>query len=181
MVAHAAHSLARDMNAHTRFVVMPLGGSGNHAGVQNVLAWQTGYPLAVSLAEGYPRYSPGEFTANDLLSRGEADAALVVSGDPVSQLTEVACKHLSRIPRIVLNSDGGPPLPGSSVFFRTSHFALRTTGTVFRMDGVPLPLRAVLPSTLPSDEAILRAIERRVMSEEPSSSPDDKGDGERCP
>ncbi len=180
IVAHAAHWLARDMNAHTRFVVMPLGGSGNHAGAQNVLAWQTGYPFAVSLAEGYSRYSPGEFTANDLLGGGEADAAVLVSGDPSLQLTAEARAHLSRIPRIVLSSDSNPPLPGATVLFRNSQFGIRTPGTVFRMDGVPLPLRAVLPSSLPSAEAVLRAIERRVMSEV-SSGPDATGDGERCP
>ncbi len=180
MVAHAAHSLARDMNAHARFVVMPLGGRGNHAGAQNVLAWQTGFPLAVSLAECYPRYSPGEFTANDILSRGEADAALVVSGDPSLQMTGEARAHLTRIPRIVLSSDGSPLLPGTTVLFRTSPFGIRTTGTVFRMDGVPLPLRAVLPSSLPSAEVVLRAIEHRVMSEA-ASGPDDRGDGDRCP
>jgi formylmethanofuran dehydrogenase subunit B len=179
MVAHAAHSLARDLNAYTRFVLMPLGGSGNHAGAQNVLAWQTGYPLAVSLAEGHPRYGPGEFTANDLLSRGEADAALVVSGDPLPQLTGEARAHLSRIPRIVLGSDGSPPLTGTTVLFRTALFGIRTPGTVFRMDGVPLPLQAVLPSSLPSVEDVLRAIETRVISEA-SSGPEVTGDGERC-
>ena len=39
-------------------------------GADNVLTWQTGYPFAVSLARGYPRFGPGEYTATDVLGRG---------------------------------------------------------------------------------------------------------------
>jgi formylmethanofuran dehydrogenase subunit B len=51
-----------------------------------------------------------------------------------------------------------------TVFFRTAVLGIGTTGTAYRMDGVPLPLRRVLPSPFPSDEAVLRAIEDRVRS-----------------
>ena len=60
------------MNAHARFVCVPLGGPGNATGADNVLTWQTGYPFAVNLARGYPRFGPGEYTAMDVLGRGEA-------------------------------------------------------------------------------------------------------------
>ena len=82
--AHALFTLVRDMNAHARFVCVPLGGPGNVAGADNVLTWQTGYPFAVNLARGYPRFGPGEYTAMDVLARGECDAALIVAGDPMS-------------------------------------------------------------------------------------------------
>ena len=45
LIAHAVHSLTRDMNASTRFVCMPLHpDGGNRVGAANVLAWRTGYP-----------------------------------------------------------------------------------------------------------------------------------------
>jgi formylmethanofuran dehydrogenase subunit B len=179
-VAHAVHSLIRDVNAHTRFVGMPLGGPGNEAGAHNVLAWRTGYPFAVSLVRGFPRYGPGEFTASDLLRRGEADAALIVSGDPVPRLPEEARAHLSRIPRIVLKSQGDPLIPGADVVFHTATHGISTSGTVFRMDGVPLPLRPVVASPLPSDHDVLRAIERRVGSDA-TPAPDGAREVERCP
>ena len=49
--SHALLSLARDMNAHTRFVCKPMRGHGNVTGADNVLTWRTGYPFAVNLRE----------------------------------------------------------------------------------------------------------------------------------
>lgn len=163
-VALAAHTFVRELNAHTRFVVLPLGGRGNDHGAGQVLAWQTGYPGAINLAGGFPRYGPGEFTAGTLLARGEADAALVVSGNPNECLDDPARAGLARIPLIVLGPDGGESGLTPVVGFRTPDFGSRTRGTVFRMDGVALPLRPVLSSTRPSVEDILRAIERRLAA-----------------
>ena len=74
---------------------------------------------------------------------------LIVSGEPSRRLTGDAREHLSRIPSIVLSSRRQSPDSGPTVVFRTSPFGINTAGTVFRMDGVPCRLRAVLPSSLP--------------------------------
>src|SRR5262249_28627194 len=163
-IPHAVHSLIRDLNERSRFVCMPLRGGGNLVGALNVMAWCTGYPAAVSLAGGYPRHGPGEFHADGLLGNGQADAALIVSGDPTSRLSVEARQHLERIPRIVLCSEGSSVSRNATVSFRTAVFGINTDGTVYRMDGVPLPTRAVLASSFPSEEGVLRAIERRVRS-----------------
>ena len=68
--AHALFALVRDMNAMSRFVCLPLTRMGNGTGAEAVLTWQTGYPFAVSLARGYPRFGPGEYTADAVLGRG---------------------------------------------------------------------------------------------------------------
>ncbi|MHB1558475.1 MAG: formylmethanofuran dehydrogenase subunit B [Isosphaeraceae bacterium] len=163
-VALAAHAFVRELNDRTRFVVLPLGASGNDHGAGQVLAWQTGYPGAVSLADGVPRYGPGEFTAGALLARGEADAALVVSGNPNGFLDNATRAGLARIPLVVLGSAGDEAGRAPAVVFRTPDLALRTRGTVFRMDGVALALRPVLPSMRPSAEEVLRAIECRLAT-----------------
>jgi formylmethanofuran dehydrogenase subunit B len=72
-------ALASDLNAFTHFVAKPVRGHGNVTGADNVVSWQTGFPFGVNFARGYPRFSPGEFTTVDLLTRGEADAALVIA------------------------------------------------------------------------------------------------------
>ncbi len=162
-IAQGIHSLVRELNETTRFVCQPLAvGGGNAVGARQVLAWHTGYPGPVSLAHGYPRHGHGEFAADDVLGRQEADAVLIVSGDPISTLAPSARERLSRIPQIVLTSDRDRPEPGGNVVFRTSTVGINTSGTFYRMDGVPLPLRRVLASPFPSDEDVLRAIERRV-------------------
>ena len=40
--SEALLALVRDMNAHTRFVALPMRGAGNVAGADNVVTWQTG-------------------------------------------------------------------------------------------------------------------------------------------
>jgi formylmethanofuran dehydrogenase subunit B len=164
LIARGIHSLTRDLNATTRFVGLPLSVGGNVVGARNVLAWRTGYAGAVSLAHGYPRYSPGEFNAHEIIRQREADVALIVSGDPISPLSAPAREYASRIPRIVLTRDGEQSSPGAAVVFRTAVFGINTTGTAYRMDGVPLPLRTALASPFPSDADVLRSIESRVRS-----------------
>jgi formylmethanofuran dehydrogenase subunit B len=165
LVAHAIHALVRDMNGTTRFACMPVSPHGvNLVGARNVLAWSTGYPAAVSLARSYPRHGPGEFGSVPLLRDGRVDAALIVGGETRENLPAKALEHLSRIPVIVLDTYNEDPPPDASVFFRAALFGINTTGTIYRMDGVPLPLRMVLSSAYPSDEQLLRAVERRVGS-----------------
>src|SRR5262249_48026267 len=70
-------SLVSDLNDFTRFYARRMRVQGDVTGADSVLAWQTGYPFSVNLARGYPRYNPGEFSANDLLARGEADPCVL--------------------------------------------------------------------------------------------------------
>ncbi|MEX1095844.1 MAG: formylmethanofuran dehydrogenase subunit B, partial [Planctomycetales bacterium] len=101
--SEAVLALARDMNRHARWFAKPMRGHGNVTGADNVVTWSTGYPFGVSLTRGYPRFNPGEFTTSDLLARGEADAALIVASDPMSNFSQPAREHLAKIPVIVLD------------------------------------------------------------------------------
>jgi formylmethanofuran dehydrogenase subunit B len=159
---YALLALVRDMNEHTRFVCKPMRGHGNVTGADNVVTWRTGYPFAVNLARGYPRFNPGEYTANDVLGRGEADAALIISSDPMSDFVPAAREHLERIPSIVLDPKDTPTTRVADVVFHTATYGINTPGTVYRMDDVPIPLRPAFESRLPADEHVLLAIERRV-------------------
>lgn len=155
--------LVTDLNAHTRFVVRRMRVPGDVAGADTVLCWQTGYPFSVNLARGYPRYNPGEYTANQLLERGEVDVAVLVGSEGVSRLTPAARTSLTRIPTIVLDYPAvNPPVP-AAVRFTTAIYGIHRTGTAYRMDEVPIPLRQILASPLPADHEVLDAIGRAVM------------------
>jgi len=160
--SYALLALARDMNAHTRFVCKPMRGHGNVTGADNVVTWRTGYPFAVNMARGYPRFNPGEYTTADTLGRGEADAAMIIASDPMSNFSQAAREHLARIPSIVLDPKDTPTTRAATVVFHTATYGINTAGTVYRMDDVPIPLRPAFDSPFPSDEEVLRGIERRV-------------------
>jgi formylmethanofuran dehydrogenase subunit B len=156
--------LVSELNARTRFYVRRLRGSGDVTGADNVLAWQTGYPFSVNLARGYPRYNPGEFSANDLLERGEPDVCLFVGSLGARRFTPPARTHLERIPTIVLDPPTGTTEIRSDVHFTTSVYGVHRPGTAYRMDEVPIPLRAALPARYPTDGDVLAAIARAVIT-----------------
>lgn len=155
-------ALTRDMNRHTRFVCKAIVGRSNGMGAENVLAWRTGFPFGVNLARGYPRFCPGEFTVNDVLARGEADAAMFVGRNSAADLSGAAREHLESIPLITLGHDDLPTDRRAAVAFTTARFGVNTSGTVHRIDGVPLPLRPVVESPYPSDAEVLGDIETEV-------------------
>jgi formylmethanofuran dehydrogenase subunit B len=163
----AALALVRDLNEYTRFYAKPMRGHGNVTGADNVVSWQTGFPFGVSLNRGYPRFNPGEFTTADTLARGEADAALIISSDPMGNFSQPARDHLARIPSIVLDPKETPTVRQATVAFTTATYGISAPGTVYRMDDVPLPLRPALDSPYPSDEEVLRKIEQRLREGSP--------------
>lgn len=160
--SEALLALTRDMNRYTRFVCKPNRGHGNVTGADNVMAWRTGFPFGVNLARGYPRFNPGEYTAADVLARGEADAAMIVASDPMANFSQPARDHLKSIPYIALDPKETPTTRHAAVAFTVATYGINVPGTVYRMDDVPIPLRPAFDSPHPSDFDILSDIQDRV-------------------
>jgi formylmethanofuran dehydrogenase subunit B len=158
----AIFQLVRDLYAHTKFAVIPMRGHGNVTGIDAVMAWQTGYPFGVNFSRGYPRFNPGEFTAVDLLSRGEADAALIVASDPVAVFPRRAIERLKKIPLIAIDTHESETTKAAKVVFTTGTTGIHAEGTLYRMDGIPLRTRLLLPSNYPNDEEVLGQLVARV-------------------
>jgi formylmethanofuran dehydrogenase subunit B len=158
--------LTRDLNAHTRFHARRMRMHGDVTGADTVLCWQTGYPFGVNLSRGYPRYNPGEYTANDMLERGEVDACLLVGGESFPEMSVKARSHLESIPTILLEYPTVTAHFQPTVQFTTAVYGVHLPGTAYRMDEVPIPLRQVLPnSPYSSDAEVLQDILRRVTTE----------------
>lgn len=155
--------LVADLNAFTRFTARRLRIPGDVSGADSVLCWQTGFPFAVNLSRGYPRYNPGEYTANELLERGEVDACLLVGSEPVVDLSPRAQQALARIPTIVLDYPHCESKTHADVRFTTAVYGVHRPGTAYRMDEIPIPLRQILSSSLPSDDEVLDAISARLL------------------
>jgi len=159
----AAIKMVQDLNERTKFLILPMRGHFNVTGANTVFTWQTGYPYAVDFSHGYPRYNPGETSAIDILRRGDADAALIVASDPVSNFPREAVRNLADIPLIVIDPHLSPTAMIADVVIPSAFAGIEADGTVYRMDHVPLPLKKVVdpPAGCLSDEEILR----RILSE----------------
>ena len=72
-----------------------------------------------------------------------------------------ALDHLRRIPVIALDPPGAASVP-AAVRFTTAVYGVHRTGTAYRMDEVPIPLRVLLPTEYPSDGEVLGEVLRRV-------------------
>ena len=159
---YQALMLARDLNDHTAFAVIPMRGHGNVTGAETVMTWLTGYPFAVNFSRGYPRYSPGEFSAVDVLVRNEADAALVVASDPAATFPAAAADRFAQISTIVIDPQFSATAQMAQVYIPSASAGIAASGTAYRMDGVPLPLRKLVDSEYPDDRQILNRIEEGV-------------------
>jgi formylmethanofuran dehydrogenase subunit B len=162
VAALALGALVRDLDRITHVVSVTLRHEGNAAGAEDVLAWQTGYPAAVSLAAGHPRSSPGEFSAAAVLARGDADAALVVGSDPLAHLPAAAAARLRAIPVVSVDARDTATADAARVAFTTAAGGVHRPGVVHRLDGVPVPLHALLASERPGDDEVLAAIAGRI-------------------
>ncbi len=156
--------LVTDLNKYTRCIARRMRIPGDVAGADSVLCWQTGFPFSVNFSRGYPRYNPGEYTAGTLLELGEVDAAVLVGSEGVSKLSSAAKKTLQKIPVIVLDSPNVEVDLSAAVHITTATYGIHRAGTAYRMDEVPIPLRALLKSPLPSDEEVLRAITQSIAT-----------------
>lgn len=156
----AAIRLVQDLNHHTKWSMMPMRGHYNVAGANKTSTWQTGYPYAVDYSRGYPRYQPGEYTAVDMLVRGEADVLLNIAADPAAHFPRDALKHLGNIPIINLDPKQNMTSLLAAVNIPTAIAGIECDGAAVRMDGLPLYLRKVVepPEDFLPDRDILKMI-----------------------
>lgn len=156
--------LVEDLCAHTRFVARRLRIPGDVSGADSVLCWQTGFPFGVNFSRGYPRYNPGEFTAEDLLIRGEVDCCLLVGGESLMSFSSPARVALNSIPTILLDIPQAQVTITPAVQITTAVYGIHAAGTIYRMDEIPLPLRKLCDSDLPTDERVLTDLLQQLTS-----------------
>jgi len=153
--------MVAELNAYSRFSLIKM---GPNSGAANVLAWQSGYPDAVDFSRGFPRSNPGEFSANSLLERHEVDACLMLGRGIANSFSKAAIEHLNSIPVITIDQIGTASASESridhiAVEFMTSVPGIHGDGTAIRHDGVALPLSAIVQSSCPSAEGVLKSIQ----------------------
>jgi len=156
----AAIRLIQDLNSFTKWNMMPMRGHYNVAGANKTSTWQTGYPYAVDFARGYPRFQPGEYTAVDILARGEADALLNIASDPVAHFPRDAVEQIAKIPVINIDPKINMTSRLAEVNIPAAIAGIECDGAATRMDGLPLYLRKVIdpPEGVLPDREILRMI-----------------------
>ncbi|MEM2606994.1 MAG: formylmethanofuran dehydrogenase subunit B, partial [Ignisphaera sp.] len=156
--------LVQDLNEWTKFVLLPMRGHYNVTGANHVLLWNTGYPFAVDFARGFPRMIVGVTSAPDLLTYGDADAALIVASDPAAHLPRKAVEHLSKIPVIVVDAKWSLTTAFADVILPAGLVGIECEGTAYRMDGVPIYMKKLVdpPPNVLCDKDLLELLLNKV-------------------
>jgi formylmethanofuran dehydrogenase subunit B len=76
----------------------------------------------------------------------------------VARFSPAARERLAGLPTVVLDYPTVESATPPTVRFTTAAYGVHLPGTAYRMDEVPVPLRAFLPAEYPSDADVLTAL-----------------------
>ncbi len=150
--------LVKELNQHSRFSGLSLGGNNGGTSFMNVCAWQSGFPLRVSYHENRIDYDPHTFSTKNILHEKAADALLWLS----SFDTSLAVPRTA-LPTIVLSRPAKRPAHEAEVYIPLGTPGIDHSGNLLRTDNVvSLPLKKLREIDLYEGSAILRRI-RQAM------------------
>lgn len=150
--------MVKHLNQKGRAAGLPLGGRNGSTTAQNVTSWQTGYPLRVSFARGFPEYDPLRFSAKRLLAEREVDALLWIEAYDPENLPPPG-----DLPKVVLGRSGMKFEKPPEVYIPIGTPGIDHAGHTFRMDGgIALRLRKLRESSLPSAAEVLQRL-RQIL------------------
>ena len=155
LTVQAVSEYVKDMNAHSRFAGLSLGGNEGAVSAGAVCAWQSGYPLRVSFASGKPHYDTERYAMSRLLANKESDLLVWIAS-----YTPDLSPPDSDVPMVVLGTPGLKLTKQPAVFIPVGTPGADHAGLIVRCDNVvSLPLKNLGRSTLPRAADVLAQIE----------------------
>ncbi|PHS27136.1 MAG: formylmethanofuran dehydrogenase subunit B [Methylophaga sp.] len=150
--------MVKDLNSATRSSGLPLGGKDGNITVNQVSAWQSGFPMRTNFNQGYPDYDPYLCDTNRMLKSDEVDTLVWISSFNIDRTPPK-----SNATTVVLGRSGMKFEQEPDVFIPVGTPGIDHTGHAFRADGaVAVPLRKLRDSGLPSTFDVLTAVEQQL-------------------
>ncbi len=155
LTVQAVSEFIKDINSHSRFAGLSLGGNEGAVSAGAVCAWQSGYPLRVSFASGKPEYDAERFSIARLLAAKESDLLVWIA----SYTPDLSPPDTDG-PAIVLGTPGLKLGKTPDVFIPIGTPGADHAGLIVRCDNVvSLPLQNLGRSNLPSAASVLAQIQ----------------------
>ncbi len=101
LTVQAIADYVKEINQHSRFAGLSLGGDEGATSAGSVCAWQSGYPLRVSFASGKPDYDPERYDMKRMLKEKESDLLVWIAS-----YTPDLLPPATDVPMIVLGTPG---------------------------------------------------------------------------
>lgn len=155
LTVQAISEYVKEINQHSRFAGLSLGGNEGAISASAVCAWQSGFPLRVSFASGKPDYDTERYDMMRMLAAKESDLLLWLAS-----YTPDLTPPQTDVPMIVLGTPGLKLARTPDVFIPVGTPGADHSGLIVRCDNVvSLPLKNLGRSSLPSAGDVLAQIE----------------------
>jgi formylmethanofuran dehydrogenase subunit B len=146
------------LNREGRYFLFPLSGDFNSNGFYHLLLSELGGAGAPDFgsAEVVTHFTPVDFR--------QVDAVLVAGADLLWFLPEEVVADLKRrqVPIVALSPFANRTTGQAAVILPTALAGIETAEVAYRMDGLPLVLKQLVPSALPPDHQVLRDLQRLI-------------------
>jgi formylmethanofuran dehydrogenase subunit B len=155
LTVHLISDVVKELNISTRFAGLSLGGNDGVVSGAAVGAWQTGYPLRLSYANGKPEYDAYRYSISRMLAEKEGDLLVwIATFSPDMAPPE------TNLPTIVLGTPGIKLKTSPDVFIPVGTPGVDHAGVLVRCDNVvALPLKNLNRAPLPRAADVLAALE----------------------
>jgi formylmethanofuran dehydrogenase subunit B len=150
------------LNRQARFFLFPLSGDFNSSGLYHLLLNEVGGP-------GAPDFGPEEVTSHFTpVDFREVDAVLVAGADLLWFMPAEQREDLKRrqVPLVALSPFANRTTSQAAVILPTALTGIEAAEVAYRMDGLPLVLKQVTPSSLPTDHQVLTDLHRLIPAQD---------------
>jgi len=145
----------KEINTTSRFAGLTLGGDEGSPTAGSVCAWQSGFPLRVSFANGKPEYDSERYDMMRMLAAKESDLLLWLAS-----FTPDLSPPDTDVPMIVLGTPGIKLSRTPKIYIPVGTPGIDHAGIIIRVDTVvSLPLRKLRKSKLPRAADVIASIE----------------------
>jgi len=154
--------LVAHLNRQARWFLFPLSGDFNSSGLYHLLLNEVGGAGAVDFraGEAATHFTPVDFR--------EVDAVLVTGADLWWFLPEEVAEDLKRrqVPIVALSPFANRTTGQATVILPTALAGIETPEVAYRMDGLPLVLKQLVPAAQPPDHQVLTDLHRLIQGQD---------------
>mgnify|MGYP001028934774 FL=1 len=158
LIINEINLLIQDLNKFTRFAGMFLSGIHHLLTVNEVLLWQTGFPIRTNFSKGYPRHNIDQFSTTRLLAKKEVDLVVWIDSFHEEKIT-----FKKNIKSVLLGIPTHPQKKNADIFIPLGTPGLDHNSHLFRVDKVvSMHLKKIRNISLPSVFEVLSKVKERI-------------------
>ena len=161
LIINEINLLIQDLNKFTRFSGLSLEGSDHILTVNEVLLWQTGFPIRTSFASGFPVHDINQFSTKKLLDNKEIDLAIWINS-----FNEKKIIINKKIKNVLIGIPTHPQKKDADIFIPVGTPGLDHKSHLLRVDKVvSVPLKKIRNISLPSVDLVLNKVKERIFND----------------